>query len=403
MENLNDITDLLYKHIREELSAEESIQLQNWVNERPENRIFFDRASDIKLLLLNARTKSDNLQDVDLEQAWNDLKKMGWESSTESGETKRNVRSINWRRIMAAASITLLISAGAYWWLNLKRPKQENQQQVVKKEEPAKVVPGSFKARLTLADGSVVVLDSAALGKLTTQGGTSIENKKGQLVYDKKTSANKEKVLYNTLTTGRGESYSVVLADGTKVWLNAASSLHYPLNFPGNERIVTVEGEAYFEVTKNPHQPFIVQANGMQVRVTGTVFNVNAYAEEKAVTTTLLEGKVQLTSQAHTEMLAPGEQGELLPSGALRVHKASDIDKVVGWQKGLFVFDHDDVETMMNELARWYDVRVVYKGTIKDRFTGVISRNVPLSVLLETLERSTAHFKIEDRTITVTP
>lgn len=400
MENLNEITDLLYKHIREELSAQESIQLQNWVNERPENRIFFDRASDIKLLLLNARTKSDNLQDVDLEQAWKDLKKMGWGSST---ETNRKVISFNWRRILAAASIILLISAGGYWWWNLKRLKQEHQEVIVKKEKPAPVIPGSFKARLTLADGSVMILDSAALGKLATQGGTSIENKKGQLVYDKKTGADREKVLYNTLTTGRGESYSVVLADGTKVWLNAASSVHYPLNFPGSKRMVTVEGEAYFEVARNLEKPFIVQVNGMEIKVLGTVFNVNAYKEEKRTVTTLLEGRVQLTKEKNIEVLAPGQQGELLPSGALQVHKTPDIDKVVGWQKGLFVFNRDDVETLMNELARWYDVRVVYKGTIKDRFTGVISRNVPLSVLLETLEKSNVHFKIEDRTITVTP
>jgi transmembrane sensor len=351
-------------------------------------------------LLLNARTKSDNLQEVDLDEAWNDLKKMGWESST---ETNRNVISFNWRRIMAAASVILLISAGGYWWWNSKPQKQEHQDVVTKNEQPPPVVPGSFKARLTLADGSVVILDSAALGKLTTQGSTSIENKNGQLVYDGKRGVGGEKVLYNTLTTGRGESYSVVLADGTKVWLNAASSVHYPLNFPGAERLVTVDGEAYFEVAKNQHQPFIVQANGMQIRVTGTIFNVNAYPEEKAVTTTLIEGQVQLTSRAHTEVLAPGQQGQLLPSGALRVRKAADIEKVVGWQKGLFVFDGDDVETLMNELARWYDVRVVYKGTIKDKFTGVISRKVPLSVLLETLEKSTVHFKIEDRTITVTP
>jgi hypothetical protein len=169
MENLNEITDLLYKHLREELSAQESIQLQNWVNERDENRIFFERASDIKLLLLNARTKSDNLQDVDLEQAWKDLKKMGWESATETSEPNRKVISVNWRRIMAAASIILLISAGGYWWWNLNRPKQEHQEVIVKKEKPAPVTPGSFKARLTLADGSVVILDSAALGKLTKQ------------------------------------------------------------------------------------------------------------------------------------------------------------------------------------------------------------------------------------------
>jgi ferric-dicitrate binding protein FerR (iron transport regulator) len=400
MENLNEITDLLYKHIREELSAQESIQLQNWVNEKDENRIFFERASDIKLLLHHASIKSENLQDVDLQQAWNDLKKMGWESST---ELNRNIISFNWRRIMTAASIILLISVSGYWWWNFKRHKQKHQELAAQNEKPIQIVPGSFKARLTLADGSVVFLHRAAMGKVMKLGGMSIENKNGQLVYDGKTSADKEKNLYNTLTTGRGESYSVVLADGTKVWLNAASSVHYPLNFPGNERMVNVEGEAYFKVAKNPEKPFIVRVNGMEIKVLGSVFNVKAYKEENKTITTLLEGKVQLTKEKDKVFLAPGEQGELLPSGALQVHKASNIDKVVGWQKGLFVFDQYDVEALMNELARWYDVHVVYKGKIKDKFTGLISRNVPLSVLLKKLEKSTVHFKIEDRTITVAP
>jgi transmembrane sensor len=241
------------------------------------------------------------------------------------------------------------------------------------------------------------------LGKLTTQGQTSIENKKGQLVYDGQAAISEEKVLYNMLTTGRGESYSVVLADGTKVWLNAASSVHYPLSFPGSNRTVEVSGEAYFEVAKDLHQPFIVRANGMEIKVTGTVFNVNAYGYEDKITTTLLEGKVQVSKQKQTQVLMPGQQAELLSSGIIQLKKDADIDKAVGWKKGLFVFKEDDVQSLMNELSRWYDVNVVYKGAIKDKFTGIIDRSLPVTVVLEMLEKSTVHFQIEGRTITVAP
>jgi transmembrane sensor len=389
------IVHLLHKHVKGELNSKERNKLDEWAAKSEKNRQLLQDVTNQQILTSDIVSFSSF--------NWDDAARKLAENGVPVVQGSIIHRTFNISRLMAAASIFLALSISAYWWFYHSRSKPVPQAQLPEKAKPVEVVPGSFKARLTLADGSVVILDSAALGRLTTQGQTSIENKKGQLVYDGKAAISEEKVLYNTLTTGKGESYSVVLADGTKVWLNAASSVHYPLTFPGSNRIVEVSGEAYFEVAKDLHQPFIVRANGMEIKVTGTVFNVNAYGDEDKITTTLLEGKVQVTKEKRTQVLLPGQQAELLSSGTIQLKKDADIDKAVGWKKGLFVFKEDDVQSLMNQLSRWYDVNVVYRGTIKDKFTGIIDRNLPVTVVLEMLEKSTVHFQIEGRTITVTP
>ncbi|MBO9204655.1 MULTISPECIES: FecR family protein [Niastella] len=376
-----------------DISAEEQQALADWFRNRGEEDIW-------KQLTNPERILGDMNSVAALEQHkkkyWNLLNQ---QIGIPGDADKPKAAIITWFRYVAAAAVLLIVLG--VWWSLYKRPQRLDKVQVTPVEAPVR--PGGYKARLTLADGSVVLLDSAGLGKLATQGKTSVENKKGQLVYDRQPGAGGEKVLYNTLSTGRGESYSVVLADGTKIWLNAASSVHYPIGFSGSERRVDILGEAYFEVAKDPHQPFIVQVNGLEVKVLGTVFNVNAYEDQHMTTTTLLEGKVQLTSQQNTKVLMPGQQATLLPSGNIQLQKTADLEKATGWQKGLFVFKEDNVQAVMDQLARWYDVRVVYKGTIFDRFTGIIDRNLPVTVVLDMLEKSTVHFKIEGRTITVTP
>jgi ferric-dicitrate binding protein FerR (iron transport regulator) len=194
----------------------------------------------------------------------------------------------------------------------------------------------------------------------------------------------------------------VVLADGTKVWLNAASSLYYPTAFTGRERRVEFHGEAYFEVAKNAAQPFIVTTNKSEIKVLGTHFNINAYENEQAVKTTLLEGAVQVSTDTKTAVLKPGEQA--IVSGkdpAIHVMQ-TDTDAAIAWKNGWFLFDKADIETIMKQLERWYDVEVMYAGEIsKDHYTGQVPRNAKLSEVLKMLELSQTHFKIDGKKITV--
>jgi transmembrane sensor len=310
-------------------------------------------------------------------------------------------RRMMWVWYAAAASIILILSIGYLWMY--KDTKKETAAITPQPVQPA-VAPGSFKARLTLSDGRIIYLDSAALGKLATQGNTNIENKDGQLVYDPgKTNGDNNKVLYNTLTTGKGESYSVLLADGTQIWLNAASSITYPLSFPGNDRKVQITGEAYFDVQKNAAKPFIVQMGGTEVKVLGTEFNVNAYPEEANITATLIKGKIQLTQGTKTTQLIPGQQA-VSAGGDITLIPDADLEKATGWKKGLFVFKGDNVQTIMKQIARWYDVKIEYRGAIAaDRFYGMLSRDQPLNTVLEVLEKNNIHFRLQDRTIIVSP
>jgi transmembrane sensor len=315
----------------------------------------------------------------------------------------------NWKMYAAAAALIMLFISGAIWMNNRKRAD------VAKTEEkPLPVAhdaaPGKFKAKLRLADGSIIVLDSAVNKALAEQGGTIVVNEDGKLVY--KNTNSKKEVLYNTLFTNKGETYLTQLSDGTKVWLNSQSSIHYPVAFNGDVRKVEIIGEAYFEVApsvgKNGKRPFIVEVNGMEVEVLGTHFNINSYSEEDAVKTTLLEGKVSVHSAANNTktILNPGEQAILRHGQDQRiaVKKDVDIDAEVAWRFGYFNFNNTDLKTMMRQLQRWYDVDVVYQGEIPDvQFLGEIPRELSLSQVLNVLQKQNIHFKTVGKKIIVTP
>ena len=408
MEKLNEVTNLLYKHIREELSAGESIQLQNWVNESEENRKFFDKATDIKLLLTNARTKSENLQNVDLDQAWQELKELGWELPVEH---KTKVIFFSWIKYAAAAAVILLIAG--YWWFAPRKPKS------TPAETPTTVavndaLPGKVKATLTLDDGTVMILDSTAEGKVVQQGSIAVKNKDGGLVYELK--GKQSEILYNTLTTGKGETYATLLSDGTKIWLNSQSSVRYPVSFNGEVRKVEITGEAYFEVSSLPASPdvrrekgkipFIVNAAGLDVEVLGTHFNVNSYNDEAAIKTTLLEGKVKVRSSSGSQtILLPGEQARInRQTQKLDKTREVDVDAEIAWRFGYFQFQGADLPTFMRQLERWYDVQTVYEGQVpQHKFLGKIPRKMNLSQVLELLQAQEIHFRIDGKKIIVSP
>lgn len=262
--------------------------------------------------------------------------------------------------------------------------------------------PGRNVAVLTLADGSSITLDSAHNGLLTQQGAASVtKSGDGALAYQA-TNGEKKIAVYNTLTTPRGGQYRLLLPDGSQVWLNAASSISYPTAFTGSERSVTITGEAYFEIAANAAMPFRVHVNAPQgqkdIRVLGTHFNVKAYADETTVTTTLLEGSVELAGT----VLKPGEAGQWRADGTMQVDPHADLEQAIAWKNGMFHFEGADVAEVMRQISRWYDVDVVFKGKLPDaKFEGEIPRNSHLTEVFRILQLSNVHFTVEDKKVIV--
>ncbi len=303
------------------------------------------------------------------------------------------------RTLTRAAAILVFASAGLYLLYNHHPGRL--QPIVNNKVYKNDIAPGGNKAILTLADGSKLVLNNSKNGALATQSGTQIVKQDSTLSY-KTTVGNNSQVSYNTITTPYGGQYQLVLADGTKVWLNAASSLRYPTSFTGKDRSVELTGEAYFEVAKNKNQPFNVKTATQTVQVLGTHFNVNAYSDEKAVKTTLLEGSVKVSSATANVMISPGQQSALAKNGLFVIDKDLDTDEIVAWKNGVFQFNEADIQTIMRQIARWYNIDVEFKGTIPaNTYHGKISRNSNVSQVLKILELSGINFTIEGRKITV--
>lgn len=266
------------------------------------------------------------------------------------------------------------------------------------------IAPGSNGAILTLADGSVIVLDSASDGNLAKQGTAKILKAGGSVKYVSQAGKDAADGGFNTIGTPKGRQFQLVLEDGTKVWLNAASSINFPAVFDKKERHVDITGEVYFEVAKNPNRPFTVSVRGMQVKVLGTHFNINAYDDEDAISTTLLEGSVKVVNKDIVKMLAPGEQSQLENSGILNLVKNVNTDEIVAWKNDLFTFDDTDLRSLSRQLARWYDVEMVLPKVIKpEGFNGTLPRRSNLSDVLKMLELTgEVSFTIEGKKVFVT-
>jgi transmembrane sensor len=287
----------------------------------------------------------------------------------------------------AAASLLLLIGTGIFRW-----QQQAGKQQLAAKYD---VAPGSSKAVLKLADGSVITLDSIARRQIQL-GNATAQQVNGQLNYAP--SSNGETAGINVLTTPRGGQFQVVLPDGTKVWLNAASSLSYPTAFTGRERLVEVSGEAYFEVAKDAHKPFRVKISKQEsyIDVLGTHFNINAYPDEAVIRSTLLEGRIRF-SAAQAVVLLPGQQAVLAAGTQTpQVVNGVDTSAVMAWRSGLFNFEGQHLREVMRQLARWYNIEVVYDQEVPDVvFGGKIVRNISLTQLLKILTDAGIHFRLE--------
>ncbi len=300
-----------------------------------------------------------------------------------------------WIRYAAAAAI-ICMAVGAWLWTSRNPSRQQQPAQVAATDIPA----GREGAILTLADGSHITLDSLGNGTVAEQHGTQVSLNNGALSYD---AAHASAVSYNTMSTPRGRQFSIRLPDGSKAWLNAASSITYPTAFNGNERLVSITGEVYLEVAKDPKRPFKVKINeGAAVEVLGTSFNIKAYTGDASINTTLIEGTVRLTTAQKSQLLAPGQQTQLKPNGDLQLIKNADVQKIMAWKNGLFNFQDESLEEVMRQLERWYDIQVKYTGTPPHKkFFGEMGRDLTLSQVVETLREVGIQFHIEGRTLIV--
>lgn len=318
---------------------------------------------------------------------------------------KRNqgrIIQLNWKRWAAAAAIVAAVASGGYFVWNNSLSKN-NAEKTAKHTQTDVLAPATNRAMITLSNGQSIYLDSVASGNLLQQNGVEIVKlADGKIAYTGTTT----EVLYNTLTNPRGSKViDMALADGSHVWLNAGSSVSFPLAFVGKERRVSITGEAYFEVAKNAASPFIVDVAGKcSVEVLGTHFNVNAYSDEASINTTLLEGSVKVTAQATSEskLISPGQQIQLYSNEQLVLNANPRIEQVMAWKNGYLNFENADLPMVMRKLARWYDVDIVYEGeTPRRQFGGEIQSDLSLSQVLNILQKNNVTFKIEGRKLIV--
>jgi transmembrane sensor len=404
---MNDIeirvVDLIEKHLNGELSDAEKQELASWENQSESNRRIVRHLTDNSHL---KHSISDSYPDERENRVLASIHSM---IEADHGEVAK-VRMITIRKLMSAAAIIGLIACIAYFTLyNNHKP-----QPVAETKVPSGTTdqaPGRDGAILKLSNGQEIVLDNAANGNLAQQGNVSVAKREGNVLVYNNNGKEGAEVYQNTLITQVGKQFQVVLPDGSRVWLNSESSITYPTTFTGKERNVKVTGEVYMEVAKDTKKPFKVHVvppvSGMEetvVQVLGTHFNINAYADDSPIKTTLLEGSIRLTTGNKATILKPGQQARVGTN--ISVQSNIDLDKEVAWKNGYFQFSDDQLQTVMQQLARWYGVTVIYSPGFKvpdDTFNGRIPRSSDLMDVLSVLEKNQVHFKIEGKKIIVSP
>jgi transmembrane sensor len=401
------LIDLLTGHLKGDLSPSQQEQLNLWIAQSERNRLLFESIDDeeqLKKLVLQFHQEEDE----DNESIILQKIRQGMDAVVIPVTPVRRLPArSSWGWVAALAIVTT--GVGGYIWMN-----NQKRQPVTVAEQPLDIPPGKDGAILTLADGSQVVLDTLGNGVIATQNGTQIVLKNGALSYAK--DAGKATAVYNHLSTPKGRQFKLVLPDGTRVWLNAASSLKYPTVFEGNQRRVEVSGEVFFEVAQNHHQPFYIDVNNQaQIRVLGTQFNVNAYSNEAMIKTTLVDGGIQIKPGTESDpnsyiTVKPGQQAQIRQAGnatyqqTVNLLNNANVNKAIAWKSGIFDFEDASLEEVMRQVERWYDIEVVYeKGIPNLNFGGKMGNDVSLSGLLKSLEESEVHFRVEGRKLIVLP
>ena len=409
-----EIARLVLKFIGKDISPEEIGLLQQYLDESSENRRRFAEWTKIPVLKTRLLEYYNSIDADKEDAAWLLVRnRMREQAMPEQPARPVKLHSFHWVRYAAAAVVIITAGFLAYQFMGKKSVTDSTKQLAA--VSASDVLPGSDKAVLTLADGSTIMLDSAHTGELSRQGNTRITKvDSGRLAYHQTgtTLTAETSPVFNILSTPRGGQYQVTLPDGTRVWLNAASSIKYPTAFTGSERHVSITGEAYFEVAHRTAKdgsrvPFKVNiADIAEVEVLGTHFNVNAYSDEAGIKTTLLEGSVHVSrfTSHDSQSLIPGQQALLKENAPIKLVKDADLDEVMAWKNGQFQFAGAKIETIMRQLSRWYDLQVSYEGTTDREFVGRIPRNVTLSNVLKILEATGyVSFRVNDKNITVIP
>ncbi len=384
---------LLEAYVSKRASAAEESELIDWVLEAGEDSEFESYVLDT----WNHYKPAEDLSYVN----WDEIYSRVMQSPGVFMEPK--VRKMKWARLTAASVILVALAAGTYLYFAPRSPQSIATAQT-KQNDIAP--PSGNKAVLTLADGTKIELDSSRNGTLAVQGSVKIiKQSTGEISYAGTAAG---KISYNTLSVPRGSRpLSLVLSDGSQVWINVGSSLTYPTAFAGNERKVKITGEAYFEVVHNEKMPFMVQNGDLTVKDLGTHFNVNTYEDETAERITLLEGSVRVKRNTLSELLKPGQQAHINNNDNSDIKVLNDVnmDEVMAWKNGKFMLDKNtDIGTIMRQISRWYNVDIEYQGKINQRFWGSISKNVNVSQVLKILEATGGvKFKVEGNKIIVMP
>lgn len=377
MKNKEEIQELIGRYVAGKCTEEEAAWVETWYNQE----------------------KTDTFSDLSAEDIEQDLHEVFMKLPK-----KQPKRLVLPYRVTAAAVVLIAISLGLYFYYpNLKEESLlTNSHSEV--HDSIDIAPGGNRATLTLADGTDIFLDDVSSGQIAQQAGLNIEKTEDGLVTYTVVSAvhsSESEVTFNTISTPKGGQYQVVLSDGTKVWLNAASTLTFPTSFIGDTRSVELSGEGYFEVNRQSQanaalKPFIITSGNQQVKVLGTHFNINSYADEPSIVTTLLEGSIEVSdlSNVNRRILKPNEQSQLTANSQLRVAQVNS-EHAVAWKSGMFQFQGTDIENVMRQLSRWYDVDVEFEGEAPNiKLWGEVYRNVNASQALEILEYFNLNYKI---------
>lgn len=394
LEEALKIARLINNKLQGDLCEQDQAFLINWIQSSSANQIIYEE-------LMNAENLKEtilHLEQYDTEfygRRIFDQLELPWVETAKQKPGHLSFIKTALFKWAAAACFFFMVGYGGFYWFSHQYHKSTAS--LVKS-----IVPGSSKAILTLADGSTVILDSAHHGSIGKQGEVSIVNVQNGLIAYKGASADITPPL-NTMTIPKGGEFQLVLSDGTKVRLNSASSLQYPVAFVGKQREVRLSGEAYFEVAKNKNMPFIVSVNGMQVRVLGTHFNIKAYPDEKNIRTTLIEGSVKVSDAGKEVLITPGQQAVLNNTDhSLHVRQAN-LDEVLAWTKGEFLFENTNIQSIMRQVSRWYNAEIIFDTDLSSiRFSGGMRREQNIQQLLEILETDgRLQFEIKGQSIIV--
>ena len=383
--------ELILKFLRNELTVAEKAELDTWLSEGEANRKLFNELTDEATV----QSEINLMEQFPANGAWEVIAA----KTVHAPKPVNSIRKMQPWYFMAAAAFLLIASVTVFQLWNKQTVKTESVKTEL--EKASSIAPGTNKALLTIADGSVIEIGEASNGLLSKQNNVDLLVNDGEISY--KPNGKDEEVLFNTITTPKGGQYRLVLADGTKVWLNAASSLKYPTAFIGNERNVELQGEGYFEVAHNASKPFKVLIEGKgAVTALGTQFNINSYADESFTKTTLIEGKVKVSSGNDVVVLMPNQQARIPEAGKIYFEAGVDTEEVIAWKNGRFIFKSANIEHIMKQIARWYDIEVTYKNkNNEDKFSGIVSRSGNLSDVLRIMSEGGVKFKVDEKNIIV--